>query len=90
MTERRGFVKYRDFNQKLMQLYAHRTPGQKNPDLYPEIIKNFKKAVPIQNESGRIGKSAGSSTIFEWLTYSKVFLTWLLTLQDFRQYLFYY
>lgn len=47
MTERRGFIKYKDFNRKLMQLYANRKTGQKIPDLYPEILDYFKTSVSL-------------------------------------------
>lgn len=47
MTERRGFTKYKDFNRKLMQLYANREAGQKIPDLYPKILEYFKTSVPL-------------------------------------------
>lgn len=47
MTEGRGFVKYKDFNRKLMQLYSDRKPGQKIPDLYPEILEYFKTSVTL-------------------------------------------
>lgn len=47
MAERRGFIRYREFNRKLMELYANRKDGQKIPDLYPQIIEYFKTSGPL-------------------------------------------
>lgn len=44
MAERRGFTRFKEFNQKLMELYKNRSAGQKIPDLYPEVLNYFKTA----------------------------------------------
>ena len=39
MVEQRKYLKFKEFNEKLLELYEHRVPGQKVKDLYPLIIK---------------------------------------------------
>ncbi|MEM6523673.1 MAG: DUF4932 domain-containing protein [Bacteroidota bacterium] len=41
MVERRGFVRFTDFNDYLLELYAKKQPHQKITDLYPQVIKWF-------------------------------------------------
>lgn len=38
MTERRGFKKFKEFNQKLIKLYKGKSANEKIKDLYPKII----------------------------------------------------
>ncbi|WP_425290749.1 DUF4932 domain-containing protein [Spirosoma linguale] len=38
MVTNRGFKRFKDFNQELLQLYRNRKPGQTVADLYPVII----------------------------------------------------
>ncbi len=43
MADWRGFPKFRDFNQKMMELYRNKSPKQSIVDLYPAIIDWCKK-----------------------------------------------
>lgn len=43
MTGRRGFPRFRDFDQYLVRLYRNRKPGQTVADLYPQIVEWFEK-----------------------------------------------
>jgi len=38
MVEWRGFLKFREFNQKMLELYRNRPQGKKVYELYPEIL----------------------------------------------------
>jgi len=38
MTERRGFIKFKEFNQKMIELYKEKLPNEKIKDLYPKIL----------------------------------------------------
>jgi len=38
MTERRGFIKFKEFNQKMIELYKNKVPDEKIIDLYPKIL----------------------------------------------------
>lgn len=38
MVKWRGFIKFREFNQKLIEIYRKRPAGKKVVDLYPEIL----------------------------------------------------
>ena len=42
-VEVRGFKKFTEFNQFLIQLYKNRSKGQTAADLYPQIIEWFVK-----------------------------------------------
>lgn len=37
--ERRGFIKFKEFNQKLLDLYINKSANEKVEDLYPKILK---------------------------------------------------
>ncbi len=43
MADRRGFVKFREFNSYLLELYANKNKSEKIPDLYPQAVEWFKK-----------------------------------------------
>lgn len=43
MSERRGFLKFREFDKFLIDLYANRKKGKTLSDLYPQIIEWFEK-----------------------------------------------
>jgi hypothetical protein len=39
MTDRRGFSRYKEFNQKMIELYKNKNEGEKFVDLYPKILE---------------------------------------------------
>ncbi|MEM1407943.1 MAG: DUF4932 domain-containing protein [Bacteroidota bacterium] len=41
MADRRGFVKFREFNSYLLALYTNKNKSEKIPDLYPQAIEWF-------------------------------------------------
>ncbi|TLV01517.1 DUF4932 domain-containing protein [Dyadobacter luticola] len=43
LVESRGFLRFAEFDQFLVQLYKNRKPGQVMADLYPEIVGWFEK-----------------------------------------------
>jgi hypothetical protein len=49
MVKWRGFIKFREFNQKMLELYRNRPAGKQVADLYPEILEWSKTFATTKN-----------------------------------------
>ena len=51
MASKRGFIRFREFNEELLRLYKHRKEGERVADLYPQIIEWMKATMHTAQNS---------------------------------------